>query len=229
MTTQQIGRLSVKQLKLSNMAFKWNINPSGTNIYVDKDGNDSTGSGTSSNPYKSIAKATSVGTSGNNIILGNGVWSEQRTLNGKVLNWWGNGMTEINGSSIAMTFYQCTCNFLTIKSFIGTYAVNIINFSYCSIYDVSIPYAMGSGFSNCIIVNCNGSSSAGSVFKNPAKNSIFINTTITNLNPTVTNYVKNNIFINSTYGNINQFTDYNNYTTGTIPTSANCIALPNLS
>ena len=59
MTTQQIGRLSVKQLKLSKMAFKWNINPAGTNIYVDKDGNDSTGNGTSSNPYKSIAKATS--------------------------------------------------------------------------------------------------------------------------------------------------------------------------
>ena len=64
MTPQQIGRLSVKQLKLSKMAFKWNINPSGTNIYVDKYGNDSTGNGTSSNPYKSIAKATSVGTSG---------------------------------------------------------------------------------------------------------------------------------------------------------------------
>ena len=62
MTTQQIGRLSVKQLKLSNMAFKWNINPSGTNIYVDKSGDDTTGViGNPQLPYKSIAKATSVG------------------------------------------------------------------------------------------------------------------------------------------------------------------------
>ena len=81
MTTQQIGRLSVKQLKLSKMAFKWNINPSGTNIYVDKDGDDTTGViGNPQLPYKSIAKATSVGTSGNNIILGRGYrdWETDR-------------------------------------------------------------------------------------------------------------------------------------------------------
>ena len=106
MTTQQIGRSHVKQLKLSKMAFKWNVNPSGTNIYVDKDGNDSTGNGTSSNPYKSIAKATSVGTSGNNIILGNGVWGEQRTLNNRAFNWWGNGMTEFNGAIVSMVIYS---------------------------------------------------------------------------------------------------------------------------
>ena len=87
------------------MAFKWNINPSGTNIYVDKDGNDSTGNGTSSNPYKSIAKATSVGTSGNNIILGNGVWEEQRTLNSKAFKWWGSGGTVIDRRLVNFIIY----------------------------------------------------------------------------------------------------------------------------
>ena len=108
MTTQQIGRSYVKQLKLklSKMAFKWNVNPVGTNIYVDKDGDDTTGViGNPQLPYKSIAKATSVGTSGNNIILGNGVWEEQRTLNNKYFNFYGCGMTWIKGDKTAMASY----------------------------------------------------------------------------------------------------------------------------
>ena len=120
------------------MAFKWNINPSGTNIYVDKDGNDSTGNGTSSNPYKSIAKATSVGTSGNNIILGNGVWEEQRTLNGKYFNFYGCGMTWIKGSVTPMEIYNGD-TFTKIK---------ITNPSISSISNLAVS------FNECIIIEC---------------------------------------------------------------------------
>ena len=96
------------------MAFKWNINPAGTNIYVDKRGDDVTGViGDPQLPYKSIAKAKSVGTSGNNIILGNGVWEEQRTLNSKYFNFYGSGMTFLRGTFSA--YSNDTYNYMAIS------------------------------------------------------------------------------------------------------------------
>ena len=67
--------------------FHWDKNPMAINglatAYVSKRGNDTTGNGTAQNPYASTAKATSVATADTNIMLDDGRWSEQRTLNNK--------------------------------------------------------------------------------------------------------------------------------------------------
>ena len=82
--------------------FHWVRNPTAINglqtTYVSKRGNDTIGDGTAQNPYASIAKATSVATAGTNMMLDECKWSEQRTLNGRSFNWWGNGRTEIDDS-----------------------------------------------------------------------------------------------------------------------------------
>ena len=112
------------------MAFQWNIQPKGTNIYVDKRGDDVTGViGDPQLPYKSIAKATSVGTSGNNIILGNGVWEEQRTLNNKYFNFYGCGMTIILGTLSAYsndTYNNMTINDITLTGTLSFYYCVVI-------------------------------------------------------------------------------------------------------
>ena len=70
----------------------WVINPFQINglstTYVSKRGSDTTGNGTAQNPYASIAFATSVATTGTNIMLDDGEWNEARTLNNRSFIWW---------------------------------------------------------------------------------------------------------------------------------------------
>ena len=206
------------------MAFQWNINPTGTNIYVDKLGNDTTGDGTAQNPYKSIAKATNVGTSGNNIILGNGVWSEQRTLNSRAFKWWGNGRTEIDDSITTFFIYsndtfnyfnilmitgsigtKCYCHFCNyVSSNTGT----AFNGYYSNLYKTGL-WTDITYFHNCNIINCTG----GAEITKPK-----------------TFY--NNVIIGpSTISLSGIGCDYNNYTTLAIPTTngANAHSINNAS
>ena len=93
------------------MAWKWLRNPTLANglttTYVSHKGSDTTGDGTATNPYKTIAKATSVATAGTNIMLDDGVWSQQRTLNSRAFKWWGNGRTVIDCTiTTALTLYS---------------------------------------------------------------------------------------------------------------------------
>ena len=74
--------------------------------YGSKRGSDVSGDGTAQNPYASIAKITSVTTAGNNIMLDDSVWSQQRTLNGRAFKWWGNGRTEIDDSITNFSIYS---------------------------------------------------------------------------------------------------------------------------
>ena len=225
------------------MAFKWNINPSGTNIYVDKDGNDSTGNGTSSNPYKSIAKATSVGTSGNNIILGNGVWSEQRTLNSRGFKWWGNGRTIINCTIITTLSLYSTDNLYFIEYIGSNNAIERITLNqrvflaqFCRLQN--LLGIQNEGFhtlKNSILVNCQATST--SYFNLDMRNCILINSNIDGITTSVNGGVVkiiNNIIIGlqaiNTSG-IDNSCDYNNFTTLSIPTTngANSHSINNAS
>jgi len=207
------------------MAFKWSINPVGTNIYVDKDGNDSTGNGTSSNPYKSIAKATSVGTSGNNIILGNGVWSEQRTLNSMAFKWWGNGMTEFNGVIVSMVIYSNEIfNYFTFMdmNWNNAYLNYGISYNYSKLINITQRpdnrmAGIGSIFEN---VNAVIHDSYGGQL--PFLNCIFKNCVYVNFDGnSFSRRIYNCVFIGNTTTGISggQFMDYNNFTTLSIPTS----------
>ncbi len=71
------------------MAHVWNIT-TGT-IYVSKNGNDVTGNGSKELPYASINKATTVGATGNIIVIGTGVWAESRGTSTNVYTYVGDG------------------------------------------------------------------------------------------------------------------------------------------
>ena len=95
--------------------FHWDKNPTAINglatTYCSKRGSDVSGDGTAQKPYASIAKATSVATAGTNIMLDDGVWSQQRTLNNRAFKWWGNGRTEIDDSITDFAIYDDTFNY----------------------------------------------------------------------------------------------------------------------
>ena len=210
------------------MAFQWNIQPTGTNIYVDKRGDDATGViGDPQLPYKSIAKATSVGTSGNNIILGNGVWEEQRTLNNKYFNFYGSGMTWIRAYSIQLTIYGND----TFKNIKLTGVTGISNY-------------VASKFDNCIVIDCGflcSLSGTNSMFIRCLVNSgygydvktilncILVNNSFANIQHIVaTSIIRNNVIINTSAFNYStsfpQNCDFNNYTNISIPTTNGCNA-----
>ena len=119
------------------MAWKWLRNPTLANgfatTYVSHKGSDTTGDGTATNPYKTIAKATSVATAGTNIMLDDGVWSQQRTLNGRAFIWWGNGRTEINDSNTTFSIYgNDTFNYFNTLIFISGNAYQNYYCHYCN-------------------------------------------------------------------------------------------------
>lgn len=61
--------------------------PLATKIYVDKAGNDTTGDGSASKPYATLAKVKTVATAGSVIYIGPGVWNETSwTLSGAGVN-----------------------------------------------------------------------------------------------------------------------------------------------
>ena len=187
--------------------------------YVSKRGSDTTGNGTAQNPYASIAKATSVATANTNIMLDDGVWSQQRTLNNRAFRWWGNGVTEINDSSVFMTiysgetaywlkvdyatqrvypnstFYNCNVNNINQGGGSSTKAYNT-RISNSSVYSNSSSYE----FINCILHNCTSYLPTGTTQK-----------------------VINNILTGSSIPTfsvaLGGLVDYTNYTTFAIPTT----------
>jgi len=203
--------------------FKWLRNPKLANglttTYVSHKGNDSTGDGTATKPYKTIAKATSEATAGTNIMLDDGIWSQQRTLNNRAFKWWGNGKTTFNIIGISFTGYSNdTWNFIEVLSDTSRYGTHFSVIIYNSIVTgpfwsnssfidaknsrISINnvwYAYNNNYSveNCILINCsqNGANSSGSgVFRNNIIIGTMIDIPMLNCN-------------------------YNNYTTLSIPTS----------
>ena len=212
------------------MAFQWNIKPTGTNIYVDKKGDDTTGViGDPQLPYKSIAKATSVGTSGNNIILGNGVWEEQRTLNNKYFNFYGSGMTWIRAYSIQLTIYgNDTFKNIKLTGIVGISNSIASKFDNCIVLDSNFNSCSLSG-TNSIFIRCSVYTITGGHPVTTILNCILINNTF-NINQSQnivsTSIIKNNIIINTPAFNYSTLyplnCDFNNYTNISIPTTNGC-------
>ena len=213
------------------MAFKWLRNPTLENglttTYCSKKGSDTTGDGTAQNPYASIAKATSVAIAGNNIMLDDGIWSQQRTLNSRAFKFWGNGVTEINNSIISMTTYgsysinRDTFYFLTIKKISS--AGSPVSYQYCTLIECSSLFIIGiyNKIIECSGVICDG----GAV-----SNCIFIDNSYTSVSYSITN----SIFVGTAptpANNLFNYNNYNNYTTLSIPTTngANAHSINNAS
>ena len=197
--------------------FHWVRNPTAINglatTYCSKRGSDVSGDGTAQNPYASLAKATSVATANTNIMLDYGVWSQQRTLNNREFKWWGNGKCELNGSTVIFTnyggdyFYNFT-RIINYSLFYGKYfdCTMIGNGTYfsgeathCILYRVTdgcnYPYLVPE---NCICINTNP---------------LYASLVVSQKKPV------NNIFIGTAMSPHSGEWDYNNYTTGSIPTN----------
>jgi pectin methylesterase-like acyl-CoA thioesterase len=72
------------------------VNPQNA-VYVAKNGNDSNGTGTFTNPYLTIGKATAVATTGSVIIVHPGTYIENVSVNNKALYLVGMGKVILNG------------------------------------------------------------------------------------------------------------------------------------
>ena len=217
--------------------FHWVRNPTAINglqtTYCSKRGSDVSGDGTAQNPYASIAKSTSVATANTNIMLDDGIWSQQRTLNNRAFKWWGNGRTEIDDSITNFTMYSDTfnyfnvliiastsllqyychyCNYVRVKS-MGQYP-SVFNGYYCNIYNTIVAkdiYGIPSYFHNCNITNCYVDNAVGLSIRKTFYNNVLIG-------PSIPSF--------SGVG-----CDYNNYTTLAIPTTdgANAHSINNAS
>ena len=159
-----------------------------------------------------ISKATSVATAGTNIMLDDYSWSEQRTLNNRAFRWWGNGKCELNGATVAFTNYA------------GDYFYNfsrIVNYTVFSgkYFDCTMTgnnsYINGEA-THCILYRVNDY--GGDLFL--PENCVCINTSSVSAALGVsTKKPVNNIFIGTAQAPHSGEWDYNNYTTGTIPTT----------
>jgi hypothetical protein len=218
--------------------WKWLRNPTLANglvtWYVSHRGLDSGdgGDGSATNPFKTIAQATSVATEGQNIMLDDGIWSQQRTLNGRVFKFWGNGKTEINASVVAIT----------------TYTLDLFNF--LNVNDISLSGLGSIGFVNCNALGLTGNNARVSAVNSKIENSGTFTLTsgssvdfgVTNCNLINVTYLgglvtaskqpfRNNICQNVTNSPLGLFADYNNFTTAAIPTTggANANSINNAS
>ena len=205
--------------------FHWVRNPTAINglatTYVSKRGNDTTGDGTKRNPYASIAKATSVATAGTNIMIDDGVWSQQRTLNNRAFKWWGNGSTWLKNDTIPFTGYGGDdFNFLKMTGGAGAAVVSCsFNFCHCTNLSVCESTYGGEHISAnysilinqlCFIIGNNNQ---------PIENCILINCWSSRATTNSLSIVRNNIIIGGAVNMSHQYCDYNNYTTLAIPTA----------
>ena len=209
--------------------FHWDKNPTAINglatTYVSKRGNDTTGDGTAQNPYASIAKITSVATAGTNIMLDEYSWSEQRTLNNRAFRWWGNGKCELNGASVTFTNYggDYFYNFSRIVNYTGFGG----KYFDCTMIGNNTSFAGEA--THCILYRLADGASYGHYYP---ENCVCINTS--SISPSLNTSTKkpvNNIFIGTSQAPHNSEYDYNNYTTGSIPTNygSNAHSINNVS
>ena len=215
--------------------FIWVRNPTAINglptTYCSKRGSDVSGDGTAQNPYASLAKATAMATANTNIMFDDSVWSEQRTLNNRPFKWWGNGRTEMNFIGIEFTGYNNDgWNHVTIDSNAVKHAAE--NISLNNVVVKGLFYALNARPSiyRCVIFNNtvwtqnnNGKNVTNSILINPLP--------IVEYYPTSIAKFQNNIIIGSLTQMSHTNCDYNNYTTGTIPTTggANSHSINNAS
>ena len=208
--------------------FKWLRNPTlangKTTWYVSHRGLDSGdgGDGTAQNPYKTIAQATSEGAAGDNIMLDDGVWSQQRTLNSRAFSWWGNGATVIDGATTTeMTIYADEFSFLTMQNFftaLGS-AFHFKIFNYCKLENIPQFGTVSNSIAanNSLLINV--APWRGVVQTSPSYNNIYVNC-FTNIayvaNPT--SFFRNNVITGGAVRVNGIYSDYNNYTTLAIPT-----------
>ena len=205
------------------MAWKWLRNPTLANTlattYVSHKGNDTTGDGTAQNPYKTIAKATSEATAGTNIMLDDGIWSQQRTLNNRPFRWWGNGKTWIKRDAISLTFYN-NDRFYYMEISGGGTSGTYQFYNYVYAHDIGGGDFSRNHFTNSIVVNF-----TGVVYNNPliesCYNSVYVNCTFSSGQfASAGAKFYNNIFVGGTINiSLNSFVDYNNYTNLSIPTT----------
>ena len=206
--------------------FHWVRNPTAINglatTYVSKRGSDVSGNGTANNPYASIAKATSVATSGTNIMLDDGEWNEDRTNNNKWFNYWGNGNSKLTGEkSLRNVGYDISFNFFFVEKFstYGSYS-ETNTYNHCVIKNCTFNSV---GFPLDTIINNSICKNISQARYNAGSNSVFIDCSF------AVNFMyqtKNSIFINHNWGGFANITaqnqancDYNNFTNGTIPTN----------
>ncbi len=76
------------------MAHVWNITDG--DIYVSKNGDDVAGDGSMSAPYASFNKATTEGTDGDKIVIGTGVWQEERGVSTNSYKFFADGESVID-------------------------------------------------------------------------------------------------------------------------------------
>ena len=197
--------------------FHWDKNPTAINglatTYVSKRGSDVSGDGTAQNPYASIAKITSVTTAGNNIMLDDLKWSEQRTLNNRAFRWWGNGKCELDGSIVSFTFYggDYFYNFSRITNY-GQFSGKFFD---CTM--IGNGTHLSGEATHCILYKI---IDQGYYYVCLPENCVCINTS--SVATSDGRYVKkpvNNIFIGTAMSPHSGECDYNNYTTGSIPTN----------
>lgn len=191
------------------MSFKWPYNPTLINglptLYVDKRGDDdSTGDGSAKKPYKTFAKVTDVGTAGNNIMVGEGIWEEQRTGTTKYFKWWGNGKCIIQYTGV-VNFYQVRSDTYGLQD---QFHFMTLNGLICSNTNTIALY-------DCIIIEMQPTGSNTKFF---GERNYFYNTTYIS-NPTTNLCICcNNIFDTCSfcYNKINIGTTYNNRMTNNI-------------
>lgn len=197
--------------------FTWVRNPTAINAlattYVSKRGSDLSGDGTANNPYASIAYATSIATAGTNIMLDDGVWSQQRTLNNRAFKWWGNGKCELNGATVTFTNYvdDYFYNFSRIINYV------VFGGKYFDCTMIGNNTWFRGEATHCILYGIIDGDGWG--FLMP-ENCICINTVSYNASLVVSQKKPvNNIFIGTAMSPHSGECDYNNYTTGSIPTN----------
>jgi hypothetical protein len=210
---------------------KFNINPtlinSLTTLYVSKDGDDGTGDGSAGNPYASLAKATDIGTAGNNIVIGNGLWEEQRTLNSRAFKYWGCGDTVIKRDSTEYKFYngdQYNYMYIFGGQFNSTQNI-FVYFKYCTVENLGIYTNSACSAEFCLLKSCVLGSYNGLLTNIYYINNIFLNcSTGYGGSASFSMPIKNNIIIGNNlsfimYTGYSYNLDYNNYTTFSIPTT----------
>ena len=176
--------------------FIWVRNPTAINglatTYVSLRGSDTNGDGTAQNPYRSLAKATTVAAANTNIMMDDGDWKNEAGVNNKLFRWYGNANT----------------------SWSRQYVIKLDNLFYLKLYGREVSaYDPAMNYNNCILNNYNSNGNYyNCLITNTLRlntqqwaddvNSRFINCVVVNCTILykfgATGVYKNNIFLNCT-------------------------------
>jgi len=203
------------------MAHVWNVIDG--DIYVSKNGDDVTGDGTMANPYASINKATTVGVTGNKIIIGTGVWQEARGTSTNAYHFIGDGETLFDAAGFAMKAGDVMTYINVIDSGANSrFLANngAFNFNKCNFYFINLsPYStvvQTHIYTNCLIKACNFANGTASSYVNRQYYNCVLDSIIHPLashNIAMNDRLYSSIVINSTLfigtQDVLQYSDYN--------------------